>query len=215
MKLDRIFSFLVPKDHKFFPLFIVAVDNLVYTSELLVALFEEVDLDKRQQLIFQINEAKQTGVGITKRINAELNHSFITPFERGDIHALVYAMDRIVDHLYSASKRVQRYKLPLFPEEFVQMAGLILSANREIQHILHNVHTINDFQKYIDSCQRIGEMESQVDDLYQQYLATLFEQETCVVDLIKKRDIATSLEKAIDKCDDISGIFYTIIVKMA
>jgi uncharacterized protein Yka (UPF0111/DUF47 family) len=58
-------------------------------------------------------------------------------------------------------------------------------------------------------------MESQVDDLYQQYLATLFEQETYIVDLIKKRDIATSLEKAIDKCDEISGIFYTIIVKMA
>ena len=58
-------------------------------------------------------------------------------------------------------------------------------------------------------------MESQVDDLYQEYLSFLFEQETNVIDLIKKRDIASSLEKAIDKCDDISGIFYTIIVKMA
>jgi len=214
MKFDKIFSFLVPKDHKFFPLFLLAADNLVYTSELLIELFKQRELDKRQTLILQINEAKLTGVSITHKLIAELNHSFITPFDREDIHDLTYALDGIVDHIYSASKRISRYKLPAFPEEFVRMAELIHSSNKEIQLILHNVHTINDFQKHIDSCNKIGEMESQVDDLYQEYLALLFDQETNVVDLIKKRDIVSSLEKAIDKCDEISGIFITIIVKM-
>ena len=53
-----------------------------------------------------------------------------------------------------------------------------------------------------------------VDSIYQEYLSFLFEQEENAVDLIKKRDILTTLEKAIDKCDDIANIFTALIVKM-
>ena len=47
MKLDSIFSFLVPKDRKFFPLFNDAADNLVLASELLIKLVRERDLTQR------------------------------------------------------------------------------------------------------------------------------------------------------------------------
>ena len=54
-----------------------------------------------------------------------------------------------------------------------------------------------------------------MDDIYQEFLAKLFEEEANAIDLIKKRDILTTLEKAIDKCDDVSNIFSTLIVKMS
>jgi len=54
-----------------------------------------------------------------------------------------------------------------------------------------------------------------VDDIYQAYLADLFENETNAIDLIKKRDILASLEKAIDKCDDVGNVFSAIMIKMS
>ena len=50
--------------------------------------------------------------------------------------------------------------------------------------------------------------------IYQEYLSKLFDTEINAIDLIKKRDILTTLEKAIDKCDDVSNIFSSLIVKM-
>jgi predicted phosphate transport protein (TIGR00153 family) len=214
MKLDRIFGFLVPKDRKFFPLFIKAADNLVLTSELLIKLIREGDLEKRNDYIKQIKEAEHQGDLLTKELLDELNGTFITPFDREDIHELISTMDSVVDYIHTTSKRIHFYKLPNFPEEFVQIADCIHSANKEIQLVLRSVKHASDFVKHQDSCIRISALESQVDDIYQQYLSVLFEKETNAINLIKKRDILASLEKAIDKCDDVANVFSSIMVKL-
>ena len=214
MKLDKIFGFLVPKDRKFFPLFNEAADNLVLASELLIKLVREADLNKRQDYMKAIKDAEHVGDNITRKLMDELNGTFITPFDREDIHELVSKMDGVVDYINSASKRIDFYKLSTFPEEFVSIADIIHSANKEIQLVLRSVKNANNFKDYLASYEKISDFESQVDDIYQSYLGNLFEQEFNAIDLIKKRDILTALEKAIDKCEDVSNVFSTLAVKM-
>ena len=163
MELDKIFGFLVPKDRKFFPLFNLAADNLVLASELLIKLIREADLDKRQGYMKAIKDAEHVGDDITRKLMDELNGTFITPFDREDIHELVSKMDGVVDYINAASKRIHFYKLSTFPEEFVLIADIIHSANKEIQMVLRSVKNVNDFKLYTSSCQKISDMESQVD----------------------------------------------------
>lgn len=214
MKLDTIFSFLVPKDRKFFPLFNETADNLVFASELLIKLIRENNFEKRHELVKAIKESELIGDRLTHKMLDELNGTFITPFDREDIHSLVNTMDSVVDYINSAAKRIDLYKLLKFPEEFVLVVDLILEANKEIQKVLRNVKNVNDFKLYSDSCIKISKLETQVDDIYQSYLSNLFEEESNAIDLIKKRDILTALEKSIDKCDDVANIFSALIVKM-
>lgn len=215
MKLDKIFGFLVPKDHKFFALFNLASDNLVNSSELLIKLIRETDLNKREDYIRQIKDAEHSGDDITRDLIEELNGTFITPFDREDIHELISNMDDVVDLINTTSKRIHFYKLASFPEEFVKIADLIHASNKEIQYVLRNVSNVNDFQKHKKSCSTISNFESEVDDIYQSYLSDLFESEKNAIDLIKKRDILASLEKTIDKCDDVAKTFSSIIIKIA
>jgi len=214
MKLDKIFSFLVPKDTKFFPLFNDAADNLVLASELLIKLVRERDITQRLEYTKQIKDVEHIGDDITRNLLNELNGTFITPFDREDIHELINNMDDIVDYIHAASKRIHFYKLTSFPEEFIWIADRIHSANKEIQNVLRSVRSVNDFKKHVNCCEKISEFESEVDDIYQEYLSKLFEQEVNAIDLIKKRDILTTLEKAIDKCDDVGNIFSSLVVKM-
>jgi len=214
MELDRIFSYLVPKDRKFFPLFNEVADNLVLASELFIKLLGEADLDKRIEFIKAISDAEHVGDDLTRKLMNELNGTFITPFEREDIHVLVDNMDSIVDLMHGASKRIHMYNLSVFPKEFMQIALIIHAAVLEIQMILRNVKNVNDFKLYLDSCIKISDMESEVDDIYQSFLANLFENEMNAIELIKKRDILSALEKAIDRCDDVAKVFSTLIVKM-
>jgi uncharacterized protein len=214
MKLDKIFSFLVPKDRKFFPLFNDAADNLVLASELLIKLVRERDLTQRLEYMKQIKDVEHIGDDITRKLLYELNGTFITPFDREDIHELINNMDDVVDYIHAASKRIHFYKVSNFPEEFIQIADRIHSANKEIQNVLRSVRSVNDFKNYVQNCEKISEYESEVDDIYQEYLSRLFDEEINAIDLIKKRDILTTLEKAIDKCDDVGNIFSSLIVKM-
>ena len=214
MKLDSIFGFMVPKDRKFFPLFNDAADNLVLASELLIKLVRELDLNQRLDYVRQIRDVEHIGDDITRKLMTELDGTFITPFDREDIHELICNMDDIVDYIHSSSKRISLYKLLEIPEEFVWIADRIHSANKEIQNVLRSVRSVNDFKKHLHNIDIICEYESEVDDIYQEFLSKLFEQEANAIDLIKKRDILSTLEKAIDKCDDVGNIFSSLIIKM-
>jgi uncharacterized protein len=214
MKLDSLFGFMVPKDRKFFPLFNDAADNLVLASELLIKLVRELDQCQRIDYMRQIRDAEHIGDDITRKLLAELDGTFITPFEREDIHELIGNMDDIVDYIHASSKIINLYKLSPIPEEFVWIADRIHSANKEIQNVLRSVRSVGDFKKHHHRIEKISEYESEVDDIYQGYLSKLFDQEANAIDLIKKRDILTTLEKAIDKCDDVGNIFLSLIIKM-
>ncbi len=215
MNLDKVFGFLVPKDRKFFPLFIEAADNLVVASDLLIKLMGENDLAEREVFIKLIKEAEHKGDTITHQLLVQLNGTFITPFDREDIHQLISTMDDVVDYIHTAAIRTHFYKLPTFPEEFTKIANYIHSANLEIQLVLRSVKNASDFLKFAESCATISTYESEVDYLYQEYLSNLFELETNAINLIKKRDILASLEKAIDKCDDVANVFSSIMVKIS
>jgi predicted phosphate transport protein (TIGR00153 family) len=215
MNLDKIFGFLLPKDHKFFPLFNQAADNLVLASELLIKLIRENDLAKREEYIRMIKDVEHAGDNLTGKLLDELNGTFITPFDREDIHDLISTMDDVIDYIHTASTRIHFYKLPSFPGEFVAIADCIHSANKEIQYVLREVKTVTDFLRYKVSCAKIDSFESEVDHIYQQYLSNLFEIESNAINLIKKRDILASLEKAVDKCNDVANVFLSIIVKIS
>jgi predicted phosphate transport protein (TIGR00153 family) len=215
MKLDHIFGFLVPKDRKFFPLFTQAAENMVLTSELLLKLIRENDIEKREEYIAAIKETEHVGDAITRTLLDELNATFITPFDREDIHELAQTMDSVVDYIHTTSKRIHHYKVNILPAEFVIIADLIHDANKEILNIVRGMKDVGGLMKYKQACIRISDIESDVDDIYQAYLADLFENEPNAIDLIKKRDILASLEKAIDKCDDVGDVFSSIMVKLS
>jgi predicted phosphate transport protein (TIGR00153 family) len=214
MKLKEIFGFLVPEDRRFFPLFSEAADNLVLASELLIKLVREHHPGARMEYLEQIREAEHSGDNITRKLLIELNGTLVTPFDREDIHGLINKMDDIVDYIYSASSRINFYKLTSIPEEFTRIADRIHFATKEIQNVLRSVHTVSDFKNHMHSSDKIREFECQADDIYQEYLSRLFDQEDNAIDLIKKRDILFSMEKAIRKCDEVGNIFFTQIIKM-
>lgn len=214
MDVSQIFNFMVPKDRRFFPLFVQATDNLVETSELLLKLLGETEIENRTIHVNAIRMAEHKGDDITRNLLDELNGTFITPFDREDIHELISNIDSIVDLIHTTSKRIYLYKLAHYPQEFIKVAECVHSASKEIQHVFHHVKSASDFQKFQESFSKIRLLEQKADDLYQQFVMDLFDKEENAILLIKKRDILIALEKAMDKCDDVSDIFLAIIVKI-
>lgn len=215
MKLDKFFSFLVPRKHKFFPLFVELANNLVEISGLLVEIVRETETSESLNKVARVKELKLNGDHINRKLLRELSSTFITPLDREDIFDLISMLNDVADDIYAATKRIHCYKIYIFPEEFVRVANLIHTTIQEIYHVLNNVHSNRDFKNHSLSYWKIKEMEGKVDDIYRDYLSLLFEQEVNTIDLIKQRDIMINLEKAINKCDKISKIFSTLMIKMS
>src|SRR5512133_2513861 len=215
MKLDKIFSFLTPKEGKFYPLFKDASANLIIASELLVELMSETSSEKRVVLGQKIKESELVGDQIAKNLYMTLNSTFITPFDREDIFDLIHATDSVVDLIFGAAKKIHLYNVKEIPQEFKDMSDTILRASIEINTTFNGLRDVLHLTKYKDNCHKISELEEFADDINHRYLAKLFQEERDAIELIKKKDVLQALEKAVDRCDDVADIISSVIVKIA
>jgi len=61
----------------------------------------------------------------------------------------------------------------------------------------------------------LNTIENKGDDLYQMGISKLFDEEKDTIELIKTKEILATLEKAVDKAEDVSDVIKTILIKMA
>ena len=94
---------LLPKDVKFFDLFVADGENLQAAATKLRDLIETFDdLDAR---IAEIQLLEKRGDDIDREINQRLEDAFVTPFDREDIHDLTIQLDDVVDGIQWSPRR--------------------------------------------------------------------------------------------------------------
>jgi predicted phosphate transport protein (TIGR00153 family) len=216
MNFDSVLKFFVPQDHSFFPLFEEDAKILIKASELLSNLMQTDNLEDREAIIRQIKDVEHEGDDITHKIFQQLNKSFITPFDREDIQELASTLDDVVDYINGIGQRILIYKPKEYMPVFLEMAEIIYQCSKEIEiSILALRHAAKNKEKIIQSCINLNTFENKADELHHVGLSELFEKETDTKELIKKKAILETLEKTVDKAEDVSDAVKTILVKMA
>src|SRR5205085_10136266 len=96
---------LVPSDEGFFDLFSAAATNARDCADALGKLIVSfADLDEQVE---EIKRFERQGDQITMELLRRLDASFVTPFDREDIHALAEELDDVVDAIFSAASLIQ------------------------------------------------------------------------------------------------------------
>lgn len=213
MKIDSLLQMLIPKDKKFFPLFEKATGNLVAISKTLYEVTNTSNPEKRKELIRQIEHMEHIGDNITHDIYNELSSTFITPFDREDIDTLTSAIDDIVDFIHGSSKRMELYKIDTMTPAIIKLSELILSSVQELHVAVSELKNMRDVTRIKEACVKINSIENHADDIFDNAIARLFEEEKDAVKVIKMKEILSALETATDKCEDVSNVINTIIIK--
>jgi predicted phosphate transport protein (TIGR00153 family) len=216
MNFDKILKVFVPTDHAFFPLFIQASGNLVKTSELLKKLISEDDYESREAINKEIKELEHVGDEITNKVFDQVNKSFITPFDREDIHQLTSNIDDVVDSINGISRRICLYKPKKTNKIFVEMADLINQASIEIDICIKNLEqAANKRNMILEASAKVKDIEHKADELYFTGIHDIFENESDPKEVIKNNKIIENLERCVDEAEDVTDSIRTILIKMA
>lgn len=215
MKLDFFIQFFVPKDKKFFPLFEQASSNLVDISKVLYEAVTTSSDEKRTELIREIEHLEHKGDEIAHQIFHELGATFITPFDREDIHELTSVLDDVLDFIHGSAKRIELYKIKSLPPSVVKLSELILRSAEELHKAICELRNLKNISKIKEACVRINSIENHADDIFNNAIARLFEEKTNAIEIIKMKEVLAALETATDKCEDAANVIETIIVKNA
>ncbi len=216
MNIDKILKFFVPKDHSFYPLFEEDAKNLVDATELLRKMLSTSDMEEHERIHKQIKDVEHIGDQITDKTFQQLNKSFITPFDREDIHELTAHIDDVVDSINGVSRRICLYKPKKLLPVYKEMAELIYEAACEIKTCIHGLNdAAANKTEIMKACEMVKEIEHKTDEYYFVAVAELFEKETDAAELLKNNKILEILERTVDEEEDVTDTIKSILIKMA
>src|SRR5579862_6666055 len=149
---------LIPRDTKFFDLFADLSTNLTDGAKLLRSILADPhDLAMR---VNQVQAIEHKGDKATHSIITKLNQTFITPFDREDIHRLASSLDDVLDFVNSAALRLVMYKIHTPPPVSAELAGIIVL---QCEGLAKAVSNLEKNQHVLEHCVEVNRLENEAD----------------------------------------------------
>jgi uncharacterized protein Yka (UPF0111/DUF47 family) len=207
-----IFNF-IPKEFNFFDLFDKQIDCAVEAATRFKAIVkkgavDEADLKAMKDIEHRGDEAAHT-------IIDRLDKSFITPFDREDIHALAKELDDIADMVYTIINRLKVYKVTDADKNLVKFASIIDESVHSVAVAVKCMRSAKHSGSVVKACVEVNRLENVGDDMRDECLAELFEKEKDPIKVIKMKDIYQDAETVLDICEDVAHLVGSILVKQA
>ena len=201
---------LIPKQTQFFDMFYDMASNLTDGAKLLKSILE--DMKDVKSRVEQLKTIEHRGDEMTHEILTRLNQTFITPFDREDIHKLASSLDDVLDFVHAAGERLVMYKITEFTPSAPQLADVIIRQGEQLCKAVSHLEKKNNVLQY---CVEINRLENEADRIASVALGQLFETETDPISLIKKKELYEVLETATDKAEDAANVIESVVVKSA
>lgn len=199
---------LIPKDTSFFQMFSAMSENLIVGARMLVDLFADyTDVEKK---IDEVHRVESQGDELTHAILTKLNQTFITPFDREDIHQLASSLDDVLDFVNATGSRLVMYRITNPPPAAAELAKIILLQSQELQKAVSLMQKNSDILAH---CVEINRLENEADQVSQRGIAQLFDSEKDPINLIKIKELLEFLERATDKAEDAANVLETVVLK--
>jgi uncharacterized protein len=204
---------LLPKQVDFFDQFDklseVAIRAAEYFSEIVSkGHFNEETVSKMRGI-------EHEGDEITHTIFNKLNQSFITPFDREDIHALANELDSVIDMFNTMTNRMKVYNLSGINEDLLLFSTVIEKSVRATAAAVKTLRNMKKPKLILDHCIEINRLENVGDTMRDTMLAKLFETSTDPIFIIKWKEIFQDAETVLDVCEDVANVVESIVVKQA
>ena len=199
---------LIPRDEKFFELFITDGEILLEAARKLEQMVESYDrLDER---VAEIQVLEKRGDEIDREVAARLERSFITPFDRHDIHELVTHLDDIVDGIQASAETFVIYGVEQPTDEARQLVAILTGQAVELLAALSLLKTGKGLATHLA---RIHDLEHDADGLSRAAIGQLFRGGLDALEVIKLRDLYQRLEETIDAAEDAAEVIERILAK--
>ncbi|HWP62194.1 MAG TPA: DUF47 family protein [Candidatus Binatia bacterium] len=192
---------LLPRDARFFQLFVAEAENLVEAARRLESMLEVYD--RVEERVAEIQVLEHRGDEIDREIARRLEAAFVTPFDREDIHELTSRIDDILDGIQSIAEIFVIYGIERPTEEARRMAGLLAAATAQLLEGVRKLDRLKNLDEHIVEIHRL---ENEADGLSRAAVGRLFKNGDHPLEVIKWRDVYREQEEAIDAAEDAAEV---------
>lgn len=202
---------LIPRELKFFDMFDETTAVITRAADKFLALVTDFDhLPERARELKQEEHAADHLVG---RIIQALDKSFITPFDREDIHTLAGLLDDVLDNMEETAYRFAAFRIDRPTPTTVALARIIQECCVHIEQAIRLCRTMKEVPAIQEHVQAITRLENEADRLYRDSETALFADPPEILMLIKWRELYGWLEETVDACKSVAQVISEIVIK--
>ena len=201
---------LIPSDDRFFALFTESAMNAADCARRLRDLIEDFGDVEAKHALVETHESR--GDELTDQILKRLDGTFVTPFDREDIHALAEELDDVVDDMLTVSHLLRLLSIDSILPELKEQAELLVQMADQTVGLMGRLESMKGTGPFLAA---IGDLEHEGDAVYRRTLARLFSGEYEALEVLRWKDIVQAMEAALNTVEDISNIVESIILKHA
>ncbi|MCX5714164.1 MAG: DUF47 family protein [Candidatus Omnitrophica bacterium] len=209
-----MFAKFLPKEFNFFDLFDkqanCAVEAALFFKEIASkGAVTDASLEKMEAI-------EHKGDDVAHDIIEHLNKTFITPFDREDIHALAKELDDVIDMLNTIVSRLKIYKLTSIDDHLIEFAAVIEESVNAVSSTVKGLRHMKNTKSIQESCVEINRLENVGDTMRDTILADLFEKsKNDPISVMKLKEIYQDAETVLDICEDVTHVINGILLKQA
>lgn len=202
---------LLPKDTVFYDLFEALSRHAVSSAEHLRQMAR--NFPAIESHLQKIRDEEHAADQLAHTALDRLDRTFITPFDREDIHELVGGLDDIIDGIDALAKRFPLFHIKAMEPSFVQQSDLLVQATVAVSEAVHRLRRSRKLSELSDKLIEIHHKESVGDDNHHAALSRLFNGQTEALEVMKWKELYDYIEDAIDGCEDVGNTLERIVLK--
>ncbi len=173
-----------------------------------------VEWDDVPGAVAEIKAVEDRGDEIAHEIVKLLNATFVTPLDREDIITMTSRLDDVIDRIDAAARRLLLFRIKGPTDRARELSRVLCLACEQVSEAL--VHFRNRrFSEVAQACVEINRLENEGDEALRLALEELFDGNHEALEVMKWKEIYETLEEAIDRCEDVSDVLNTVVLKDA
>ena len=199
---------LLPKNENFYELFTEIAQRLSACAVLVHKLFE--DPANRGDYVSQIKRLEHEADYLTHDVIMRIDKTFVTPFDREDIHSLVSELDDVVDLLDGTARRAEMFNITTVCKPAVVLSEVIVRAAAALEVA---VRGMKDAKLVKSNALELKRLEEEGDAIYHEAMGALFAETSDPIEVIKWKELYDKLEDSLDQIEDVANVLESIAIK--
>jgi predicted phosphate transport protein (TIGR00153 family) len=210
-----MFGRFMPQEGKFFDLFNAHAEQIVLGGQALVELIGALVNNPEEALKHaeSIDAYEEKADQITHETIGLMHSTFITPFDRDEIHQLISGLDDILDLIQDVAESMNLYDIRRVTPEAKNLADLSLSCCERVRTAVGLLDSMDNSTAILKTCREIDQLESDADRVMRGAMSKLFRDEQDVRQILKLKAIYELLETVTDRCEDVANIIEGIVLE--
>ena len=201
---------LIPREERFFDDFVAMAEQIRVGARLLEEMLapDHPVWDKADE----IKEVEHKCDFLTHEVMQRLNRTFVTPFDREDIHALARSLDDVMDAIDASAAFVRLYRIDRVRPDARELARIVMASVEQVHRAMQGLERLRGVT---DPSVEINRLENEADRTHQAAVSRLFAEENDPLTIMKWKEILDFLEDATDRCEDVANVIEGVFVKHA